>query len=86
MVDAIIAESLLTANKEEEDVSIRALDRALRYEFVVIPDGYKPNHWVAYWDMYEHPNTQPPYALGTLDFWWFNQEKADALVAAGALK
>ncbi|MEQ8294540.1 MAG: extracellular solute-binding protein [Roseovarius sp.] len=86
LVDRIIEESLMTESQEEEDVAIRALDRALRHEFIVIPDGYKPDHWVAYWDMYEHPEEIPPYALGTLDFWWFNEEKAEELKASGALQ
>ena len=86
LVDAIIERSLLTESQNEEDMTIRALDRALRHEFFLIPSGYAPDHWVAYWDMYEHPETIPPYALGALDFWWFNQEKADALRASGALR
>ncbi|MEQ9260360.1 MAG: extracellular solute-binding protein [Roseovarius sp.] len=86
LVDAIIEASLLTESQEEEDMTIRALDRALRHEFIVIPDGYKPDHWVAYWDMYAHPDPIPPYALGTLDFWWFDEEKAAELRAEGALQ
>ncbi|MEO0569054.1 MAG: extracellular solute-binding protein [Pseudomonadota bacterium] len=85
LIDEIIEQSLLTNSQEEEDNSVRALDRALRYEFFVIPDGYAPNHWAAYWDMFGHPETIPPFSLGTLDFWWFDQEKADKLKAAGAL-
>lgn len=86
LIDEIIDASVLTNSRAEEVASLSALDRALRYEFIVVPRGYKANHWVAYWDMYEHPDTQPPFALGTLDFWWFNKEKADALATAGALK
>lgn len=86
LIDEIIDRSLNTNSQEEEDVSIRALDRALRHEFFLIPDGYAPDYWVAYWDMFEHPEVIPPYALGTLDFWWANAEKADALKASGALR
>ena len=85
MVDQIIEKSLMTESQEEEDMTIRALDRALRHEFVVIPDGYAPDHWVAYWDQYAHPENIPPYLLGTLDFWWFDAEKAAQLKEAGAL-
>ncbi|MEO0370108.1 MAG: extracellular solute-binding protein [Pseudomonadota bacterium] len=86
MVDAIIDASLLTESRAEEEMTIRALDRALRHEFIVIPQGYKPDHWAAYWDMYEHPETIPPFSLGALDFWWVNPEKEAALKASGALK
>ena len=86
MVDAIIDASLQSESQEEEDMMMRALDRALRYEFFIIPDGFKPDYWVAYFDQYEHPETIPPYALGTLDFWWFNADKAAALKAASVLR
>ena len=48
--------------------------------------AYKNTHTVAYYDQYEHPETLPPYALGEMDFWWFNAEKAAKLKAAGVLK
>ena len=86
LVDAIIDRSLNATNREEEETSLIALDRALRYEFIMVPVWYNPSHWVAYYDQYEHPEAIPPYALGHLDFWWYNQDKADALRAAGALR
>ncbi len=86
LVDAIIEASLNAETREEEEASLMALDRALRYEFIMIPVWYNPSHWVAYYDMFEHPETIPPYALGQLDFWWYNEEKAAALKASGALR
>jgi microcin C transport system substrate-binding protein len=86
LVDAIIERSLNATTREEEQASLMALDRALRYEFIMIPVWYNPSHWVAYYDQYEHPEEIPPFALGQLDFWWYNQDKADALRAAGALR
>lgn len=72
--------------REELDIVIQALDRVLRAERFWIPQWYKNTHTVAYYDMFEHPATLPPYALGEMDFWWFNQDKADKLKAAGVLK
>ncbi len=72
--------------RAELDVVVKALDRVLRAERFWIPQWYKDKHTVAYYDMFEHPATLPPYALGEMDFWWFNQEKADKLKAAGVLK
>ena len=86
MVDAIIDASLSANTREEEEAAMMALDRALRHEFIMIPVWYNDSHWVAYYDQYEHPETIPPYALGYLDFWWFNADKAEALKAAGALR
>lgn len=86
LVDEIIERSLNATTREEEQASLMALDRALRHEFIMIPVWYNPSHWVAYYDQYEHPEEIPAFALGQLDFWWYNQEKADALRAAGALR
>lgn len=86
MIDAIIEAALAAKTQEEEDTSVMALDRALRYEMIMIPMWYKPTHWTAYYDMFEHPDTLPPYALGQLDFWWYNEDKAAALKASGALR
>ena len=86
LVDAIIEAALHSESREEEEVRLRALDRALRHEFIMIPVWYKPDYWVAYYDMYEHPEELPPYDLGYLDFWWYNAEKAEKLRAEGALR
>jgi microcin C transport system substrate-binding protein len=72
--------------KDEEIAAIQALDRALRRELIMVPLWYNDNYWVAYYDMFEHPENTPPYFLGYLDFWWYNQDKADALRASGALR
>ncbi|MGZ2259215.1 extracellular solute-binding protein [Roseobacter sp. A03A-229] len=85
LVDALIEASLDAETREEETAALMALDRALRHEFIMIPLWYNPSHWVAYYDQYEHPDI-PPYNLGYFDFWWYNQDKADALREAGALR
>ena len=51
-----------------------------------VPEWYKDKYTVAYYDMYDHPAALPPYALGELDFWWYDAKKAAALKSAGALK
>ena len=86
LVDAIIEASLRADTREEEEAALTALDRALRYEFFMVPVWYNPSHWVAYYDMYEHPAEIPPYNLGYLDFWWANEDKAAALRSSGALR
>lgn len=86
MVDALIDASLNATTREEEQAAMMALDRALRFEFIIIPVWYKDSHWVAYYDQYEHPAEIPAYGLGYLDWWWFNPDKASALKAAGALR
>ncbi|WP_255014348.1 extracellular solute-binding protein [Roseovarius sp. M141] len=86
MVDAIIDAALETDDQQTQDAALMALDRALRYELFMVPAWYNDAHWVAYWDMFEHPEKMPPYALGVLDFWWVNADKAAALKSSGALR
>lgn len=85
-VDRLIEIVVDAQTREEMEAGVRAIDRIMRRELFVVPTWYNANHWVAYWDMYEHPETLPPYALGQLDFWWYNADKAEALAAAGALR
>jgi microcin C transport system substrate-binding protein len=84
-VDKLITDVIAATTREEMAAAVRAIDRIMRRELYIIPAWYKANHWVAYFDMFEHPENLPPYALGELDFWWFDAEGAAALQAAGAL-
>ncbi|WP_050604996.1 extracellular solute-binding protein [Ruegeria sp. 6PALISEP08] len=86
LVDAIIEASFETDNQADQDTALMALDRALRYEFFVVPVGYIADYWTAYYDMYEYPENLPPYSLGHLDLWWINPEKEADLKAKGALR
>ncbi len=85
-VDKLISVVMATKTSDELTVATKALDRVLRAERFWVPHWFKDKHTVAYYDMFEHPETLPPYALGEMDFWWYNAEKAAALKAAGALK
>lgn len=86
LIDALIDKALFAETTDEETTALMALDRALRHEFFVVPAYYKSDNWLAYFDMYEHPEDMPPFAVGEMDFWWVNPEKAEALKAAGALR
>ncbi len=84
--DILIAKLVSATSRKDFQTSTKALDRLLRAERIMIPTWFKSNHWVAYYDQYEYPDPLPPYALGYLDFWWYNAEKAEKLKAAGALR
>jgi len=85
-VDRLLDLVEAAASRQDLTTVIRALDRVLRSEFVIVPRYYKKDYWVAYYNMYERPETLPPYGLGELSIWWYNAEKADALKAKGVLK
>lgn len=85
-VDALIAQVEAATTQAELTTRVHALDRVLRALRFWVPQWYKANHTVAYYDQYAHPAELPPYALGELDFWWFDADKADKLKKAGALR
>ena len=85
-VDRLIEKVLDATSQDELTTATRALDRVLRAERFWVPQWYKDSHTVAFYDMFEYPENLPPYALGELDLWWFNADKAAALRAAGALR
>ena len=85
-VDALANVVMAARTKDELTVATRALDRVLLAERFWVPQWYKNKYTVAYFDMFEHPDPLPPYALGEMSFWWYNADKAAALKAAGALR
>lgn len=85
-IDKLIGAAVAAKTEAEMVTATHALDRALRALRIWVPNWYNPSYLVAYYDQYEHPADLPPLALGELDFWWYNAEKAEKLKAAGALR
>lgn len=83
-IDVLLVAIETATSREELETAVRALDRSLRALHIWVPQWYKAAHNLAYLDIYEHPETLPPYALGEMDFWWYNAEKAEKLQAEGA--
>ena len=63
-----------------------ALDRSLRALRFWVPQWFKAEYTLAYYDMFAHPQNMPPYQLGELDFWWYDADKAEKLKQSGALR
>ncbi|WP_299359555.1 extracellular solute-binding protein [uncultured Paracoccus sp.] len=85
-VDRLISLVEAATTQEELTTRVHALDRVLRALRFWVPQWYKPMHTVAYWDIFAHPDEQPPFALGELDFWWYDADKAQRLKEAGVLR
>lgn len=85
-VDKLTKVVIAATTREEMTVATKALDRVLRAEQFWVPQWYNNQNWVAYYDMYEHPEVLPTYGLGVESIWWYNADKAEALKAKGALK
>ena len=85
-IDALIRKGIEATTREDMDTVIHALDRSLRALRFWVPQWYKADHTVAYYDIFAHPDKIPPYALGELDFWWYDADKAAKLKQSGALR
>ncbi|MCY4005251.1 MAG: hypothetical protein OXE84_00250, partial [Rhodobacteraceae bacterium] len=75
-VDSLIAAIEGATTRDEMAIAVRALDRTLRAMHIWIPNWYSSAHRVAYRNNYARPDPLPPYALGELTLWWFDDAKA----------
>lgn len=85
-VDAIIEIVRAADTYDEMAAGVRAMDRIMRRDLFIIPAWYLNTYWLAYYDVYEHPEELPRLGLGVASVWWMNQDKYDALRAEGAFR
>jgi len=82
-VDALIEKALVAETREQLTFICRAIDRILRSGHYWVPMWNKPNHLVAYWDLFGHPERNARYDIGVLSTWWYDEEKAKRIHFAG---
>ena len=82
-VDALIEKALVADTREELTFICRAIDRILRSGHYWVPMWNKPNHLVAYWDVFGRPERGPKYDMGVVSTWWYDEEKAKRIHFAG---
>jgi microcin C transport system substrate-binding protein len=85
VVDELVELVIASEDRETLTARVRALDRVLRSMYVWVPHWSKGTHWLAYWDVFGMPDEKPPFSRGDA-YWWWDQEKYEALRAAGALR
>lgn len=68
-VDGILDALTKAEDKDSLIAAGRALDRALLWEYVVIPNWHSGSFRVAYWDKFAMPKITPKYNLG-FQTWW----------------
>ncbi|CAN5747749.1 extracellular solute-binding protein [soil metagenome] len=85
VVDELIELVIAAEDRETVEVRVAALDRVLRSMHIWVPQWYSGYHRLAYWDVFGKPDEKPPFSRGDA-YWWFDEEKHQALQAAGALR
>lgn len=83
VVDALIAQALVADTREKLTLICRAIDRILRAGHYWVPMWNKPDHLVAYWDLFGRPQRGAKYDIGVLSTWWFDAKKAARLNLPG---
>ncbi|HUI21799.1 MAG TPA: extracellular solute-binding protein [Methylocella sp.] len=82
-VDELIEKALVADSREQLTYICRAIDRILRSGHYWVPMWNKPNHLVAYWDVFGRPERGPRYDMGVLSNWWYDEEKAKRIHLGG---
>lgn len=79
VLDALVEKAIDAKSRAELETAVRALDRVFRAGHYWVPHWFKASHTIAHWDKFARPAIKPRYALGELDTWWFDTEKAAKL-------
>ena len=75
-IDAMIEAIGQADSYAEVVVAAKCLDRVLRAGRYWIPMWWNPTEWLAYWDMFERPQSKPKFGSGAPSIWWYDAEKA----------
>lgn len=77
-IDALVETILSADNRADLTVACRAFDRVFRAGRYWVPQWYRSNHPIAYWDVFAHPEKPPRYAqgVGAPENWWYDASKA----------
>ena len=82
-IDALIEKIIGADNRADLTIACRAFDRVFRAGRYWVPQWYRANHPLAYWDVFDHPKSLPRYqidnyssSLGERILWWYDAAKA----------
>ncbi|KAA6405193.1 extracellular solute-binding protein [Candidatus Tokpelaia sp.] len=82
-IDWLIAKLLAAPDRTAIVAAARAIDLVLLWNYYSVPNWRSPYLYLAYWDKFGRPATQPRHAGVDIFSWWVDKEKEKALVKAG---
>jgi microcin C transport system substrate-binding protein len=73
-IDALVDKAIGAETRNDLTIACRALDRVFRAGRYWVPQWFRTNHPIAYWDLFAHPPKPARYAQGTgaPDNWWYD--------------
>lgn len=83
-IDALIDRIVYAPDRDALVAATRALDRALLWNWYVVPQWYTPDIRLAYWNKFGMPEKGPDYAGIDPFSWWIAQPPAISAGAASA--
>ncbi|MBX9909610.1 MAG: extracellular solute-binding protein [Beijerinckiaceae bacterium] len=75
-IDVMIEKIGQADSYAEVVIAAKCLDRLLRAGRYWIPMWWNASEWLAYWDMFDRPQTKPKFGSGAPSTWWYDAEKA----------
>lgn len=82
-VDQLVDQLIAAPDRASLVTRTRALDRALQWNYLVIPHWHLPYDRIAFWDKFGYPSVTPLQGV-QLNAWWMDPAKAAALGQRGA--
>ena len=75
-IDKLIDAIIFSKDRVGLTTACKALDRALIWNYYLIPMWYIPYERTARWDRFGKPDKLPDYAIGFPTIWWWDEGKA----------
>lgn len=69
-IDALVEAIVYAKSRQELVAASRALDRALLWNFYIIPRWYLADTWIASWNRFGRPERHPKRAISFWQTWW----------------
>ena len=79
-VDQLVESLIAAPNRQELIIRTKALDRALLWNYYLIPHWHINYFRVGYWNRFSRPSVTPKYGLGLLT-WWEDPPRLPRLTA-----
>jgi microcin C transport system substrate-binding protein len=70
VLDTLIDRIIAADSRAELTTMCHAFDRVLRSGYYWIPAWFRPVHWFAYWDVFEHRDSGVIYEIEVPELWW----------------
>ena len=86
-IDELVNKIVEARTRKELVHAVQAMDRILTHQFYVVPHWFISYDRMVYWNKFSHPEIIPsasPRQSHFLEWWWYDQGKAEKLKSARA--